>query len=208
MTDTVPDGGPLARARETLGRDEVVRRLVHASGTGLPALYLLGLATWRQVTVLFVVGAGVALALEAVRLVVGLDWRIYDRLTREYEQDNLAGYALYFLSSAPVAAVFDPRVAVPAILMLTLADPFSGLLGSASAESVKETWVLLAVFGVATLLAVPFVPPVAAVLGGLAATVADGVKPVVAGYVLDDNLTIPPAAAVAMTVGLQLPPPG
>ena len=208
MTDTVPDGGPLARARETLGRDEVVRRLVHASGTGLPALYLLGLATWRQVTVLFVVGAGVALALEAIRLVVGLDWRIYDRLTREYEQDNVAGYALYFLSSAPVAAVFDPRVAVPAILMLTLADPFSGLLGSASAESVKETWVLLAVFGVATLLAVPFVPPVAAVLGGLAATVADGVKPVVAGYVLDDNLTIPPAAAVAMTVGLQFPPPG
>ncbi|PSQ60006.1 MAG: dolichol kinase, partial [Halobacteriales archaeon SW_9_67_25] len=42
----------------------------------------------------------------------------------------------------------------------------------------------------------------------LAATVADGVKPVVAGYVLDDNLTIPPAAAVAMTVGLQFPPPG
>jgi len=28
---------------------------------------------------------------------------------------------------------------------------------------------------------------------------------VVAGYVLDDNLTIPPAAAVAMRVGLELP---
>jgi len=203
MTDTTPDGGPVTSAREALGRDEVVRRFVHASGTGLPALYLLDLATWWQVTVLFAVGAVVALVLEAVRLVVGLDWQIYDRLTREYEQDNLAGYALYFISSAPVAVVFEPRIAVPAILMLTIADPVSGLLGSASADSVKEAWVLLAVFGIATALAVPFVPPRAAVLGGLAATLADGVKPVVFGYVLDDNLTIPPAAAVAITVGLQ-----
>jgi dolichol kinase len=45
---------------------------------------------------------------------------------------------------------------------------------------------------------------VPAVLAGLATTVADGVKPTVQGYVLDDNLTIPPAAAVAMTVGLEL----
>jgi len=206
MTDTSPgDQGPLGRARQTLGRDEIVRRGVHASGTVLPGLYLVGLATWRQVTILFALAAAVALILEAVRLVVGLDWWIYDRLTREYEQDNIAGYALYLLSSAPVAAIFEPQVAVPAILMLTLADPFSGLLGSASAESVKQTWVVVATFGVATLLAVPFVPPVAAVFGGTATAIADGVKPVVAGYVIDDNLTIPPAAAVAMTVGLQVP---
>jgi dolichol kinase len=61
-------------------------------------------------------------------------------------------------------------------------------------------------FGVCTGLAAPFVPPVAAVLGGLAATLADGVKPVVAGYVIDDNLTIPPAAAVAMLAGLEFGP--
>jgi dolichol kinase len=208
MADGAPGRGTVGCVRETLTRDEVARRAVHASGTALPGLYLLGLATWLQVTALFAAGAVIALALEAVRLVVGLEWTIYDRLTREYEQDNLAGYALYFVSSAPVAAVFEPRVAVPAILMLTLADPFSGLLGSASADSVKQGWVLAATFGLATALAVPFVPPVAAVLGGAATTVADGVKPVVAGYVIDDNLTIPPAAAVAMSVGLQLPPPG
>jgi dolichol kinase len=196
--------GLVGRTREALSRGEVARRFVHASGTALPALYLLDVATWRQVTVLFALGAAIALALEVVRLFVGLDWRIYDRLTREYEQDNLAGYALYFLSSLPVAALFEPRVAVPAILMLTLADPISGLLGSGELRSVKQTWVLLAMFGVCTLLGAPFVPPVAAVLGGLAGTVADGVKPVVAGYVIDDNLTIPPAAAVAMTAGIEL----
>ena len=203
MANPAGDGSS-RRAREVLGQGEVARRLVHASGTALPGLYLLGVATWRQVTALFTVGAAVALGLEAVRLVVGLEWRIYERLTREYEQDNLAGYALYFVSSAPVAALFEPRIAVPAVLMLTLADPVSGLLSSASVQSVKQTWVLAATFGVATGLAVPFVPAVAAVLGGLAATVADGVKPVIRGYVVDDNLTIPPAAAAAMAVGVEV----
>ncbi len=40
-------------------------------------------------------GAVVVCVLEAVRLSTGLDWVVYDRLTREYEQDNVAGYALY-----------------------------------------------------------------------------------------------------------------
>jgi dolichol kinase len=198
--------GAGTRLREALGRAETTRRLVHASGTGLPALYLLDLATWGEVRRLFLTGAAVALVLEAVRLVVGLEWRIYDRLTREYERENLAGYALYFLSSTAVVWLFDPQVAVPAVLMLTIGDPVSGLLGSGELRAAKQTFVLAATFGVCTLLATPFVPPLAAILGGLVGTLADGVKPVIAGYVVDDNLTIPPAAAVAMTVGLELWP--
>jgi dolichol kinase len=204
MADSAAENGPIERAREVVLRDEVARRVVHASGTGLPALYIFGFAEWWQVTALFALGAVIALVLEFVRLFVGLEWVVYEHLTREYEQDNLAGYALYFISSAPVAALFEPQVAVPSILMLTVADPISGLLGSGELRSVKQTWVLLAMYGVCTLLAVPFVPPLAAILGGLAATVADGVKPVVAGYVVDDNLTIPPAAAVAITAGIEL----
>ncbi len=184
--------------------DEVARRAVHASGTGLPALYLLDLTDWETVRLLFAGGLAVALALEALRLLGGLDWAIYDRLTREYEQDNLAGYALYFLSSTVVAWTAPRAVAIPAILMLTIGDPISGLLGSGELRTVKEVSVLAAMFGVCTLLAVPFVAAPAAVLGGVAATLADGFKPVVATYVLDDNLTIPPAAAVAMVVGTEL----
>jgi dolichol kinase len=103
-----------------------------------------------------------------------------------------------------VVLLFEPRVAVPATLALALADPVSGLLGSGELRDVKEGYVLLATFGIATGIAAFFVPAVPAVLAGLATTVADGVKPTVRGYVLDDNLTIPPAAAVAMTVGLEL----
>jgi len=182
--------------------DEIARRLVHASGTAIPALYLLDLTDWRAVQSLLVAGAGIALALEVIRLVIGLDWAIYDRLTREYEQENLAGYALYFVSAAAVGLLAPVHVAIPAILMLTIGDPISGLLGSGSLT--KETYVLLAMFGVCTGIASFFVGWLPAVLGGLAATAADGLKPVIAGYVIDDNLTIPPAAAVAMVAGTEI----
>jgi dolichol kinase len=42
------------------------------------------------------------------------------------------------------------------------------------------------------------------VAGAGAATAADGVKPTIAGRVLDDNLTIPIAAGAAMALVLLL----
>jgi dolichol kinase len=199
--------------------DEITRRLVHASTSLVPLAYVfLEAVTWRAVQGFLVVAVAVAALLEVARLYVGLDWTVFDRLTREYEQDNLAGYFLGAVGMTAVALAFPPTgtalvaglgpspVAVPAILMLTVADPVSGLLGSGTLRVAKQTWVLLATFGVATLLAVPFVPSVAAVAGGLAATVADGVKPSVRGYVLDDNLSIPVAAAVAMDAVVRFDP--
>ncbi len=192
---------------------EVERRLVHATGAAIPLAWATGVLAWREVQLFWTGALGVALALEAGRLSGRVDLAIYDRLTREYEADNLAGYALYMVSMTLVAYLFAlepgttvagvlpyrPGVAAAAMLMLALADPVSGLLGSG--ELRKRVWVLAATFAVATLVALPFVPALPAVLGGAAATLADGVKPVVAGYVVDDNLTIPPAAAVGMTVG-------
>jgi dolichol kinase len=196
--------------------DEVKRRLVHAIGAGLPALYLLELAPWRVVAGLAVVGMAVAGVLEALRLSGRLEWRVYDVLTREYEQDNPAGYALYFVGMAVVAVGFagTPTVAVAAMLMLAIGDPISGLLGTAGAEGVKEPVVLAVMFLVCFAMAVPFavglVGPAAGVgaaaLGAVVATVADGVKPVVAGYVVDDNLTIPVGGGVALWLGLQALP--
>jgi len=185
---------------------EVQRRLVHSLGALIPLGWAVGVLDWRAVQVLWVVGVVVAMALEAGRLLGGLESWVYDRLTREYEQENLAGYALYTVSMLAVALAVSlgvgvtEGIAAASMLMLAIGDPVSGLLGSGELQSVKQTYVLLAMFGTCTLLAAPFVPAVAAVFGGAAATLADGVKPVVAGYVVDDNLTIPPAAATAMAV--------
>jgi len=188
--------------------DEVARRLVHVTGAAVPLSYLLGgdLVSWRLVQLFLAAALVVVVVLEFLRLSVGLDWAIYDRLTREYEQDNPAGYALYIVGMAVVAGAVSfglpIAVALAAMLMLAIGDPISGLLGSTEASNVKQLWVLLVMFGVCTLLAAPFVPTAAAVLGGVAATFADGVKPTVAGYVVDDNLSIPVLGAVAMWVGL------
>ncbi|WP_134672442.1 diacylglycerol/polyprenol kinase family protein [Halorussus marinus] len=182
---------------------EVKRRLVHVSGTGYPALFVLDLVSYRQLQLLLVASSAVALGLETIRLLVGLDWRIFDELTREYEHDNLAGYALYLFGMTVAALLFEPRVAVPAMLMLTIADPISGLASSGEL-GVKATHTLLLTFGVCVLIAsLSGLPVVAAVLGALAATLADGAKPVVAGYVIDDNLTIPVGSSVVIYLSLR-----
>ena len=183
--------------------DEVERRLVHASGAVVPALWLAG-ADWAVVKWILPAGAVVALAMEAGRLSGRLDLVIYDRLTREYEQDALAGYALYMISTGVVSVFFPPVIAVPAILMLALGDPVGGLLSSGEFRRVKRPLAMAGMFAVCLLIALPFVGPVAAVLGAAGAALADGVKPVVGGYVIDDNLTIPPVAALGMLVGSAL----
>jgi dolichol kinase len=186
--------------------DEVGRRLVHVTGAAVPLGYVLGsdVLRWGVVQAFLALALVVVVVLEYLRLSVGLDWAIYDRLTREYEQDNPAGYALYIVGMAAVAGAVSlglpTGVAVAAMFMLAVGDPISGLLGSAEASNVKQAWVLLVMFGVCTLLAAPFVSTGAAVLGGVAATFADGVKPTVAGYVVDDNVSIPVFSAAAMWV--------
>ena len=178
---------------------ELDRRLVHASGALLPGAFLAGVVPWAAVQWVLVAGSVGAAGLEVLRLSGYVSWRIFDRLTREYEQDNPAGYALYTFSWTATAWLFAPTVAVPAMLMLALADPASGLLSRTSGLGMKQGWVLLATFGICMAIASLLgVPPVPAAAGALAATVADGATPVVHGYVIDDNASIPLGAAVAM----------
>ncbi|SDX77629.1 diacylglycerol/polyprenol kinase family protein [Halobellus clavatus] len=194
-----------------VSKSELQRRLVHASGTGLPLLFVLEFVTWAQFGLVMLFVSGVTALLEFVRLYVGLDWAIYDRLTRPYEETNVAGYALYLFSLTAVVLVFAPHVAVPAALMLTIGDPISGLLGTTrEAGESKRLRTLGAMFAVCLLVSLPFLVPAAGVVAGgvaavaaaLGATVADGFKPVLAGYVVDDNLSIPPVASLAAAVVL------
>jgi dolichol kinase len=194
------------RIRALLEGREIERRLVHASGSGLPLLYLLTPVTWLHLQGLFVFGAILALVLEALRHSGRINWRIYDHLTREYEQNTIAGYALYFISNAAVVLVFEPQIAVPAVFMLTLGDPISGLVAAEEFRQVKRPRTLLVMFVTSALIATPFLyeTPLAIVLGAAGAMVADGVKPMVRGHVVDDNLTIPPVAATLMVLGVAV----
>jgi dolichol kinase len=185
---------------------EVGRRLVHVSGTLVPLAYLAGLCTWLQVRVLVGVGAVVVVALEAVRLGVGLDWWVYDRLTREYEQAAPAGYALAVVASAVVVWLFPVGVALAALVMLTVADPVAGVLGSGGPGRRKALWVMAVTFGLCLGIGALFVAPRAAVAAAVVATLADSYTPVVARYVVDDNASIPlGAATVALLALVALP---
>jgi dolichol kinase len=186
---------------------ELGRRLVHASGAIVPGAYLLdarvleaGVITWSLVQAFTAVGLAVTIALEAARLRGGLEHAIYDRLTRAYEEDTVAGYVLYAVGWTITVFAFDPQLAVPALFMLTLGDPVSGMLSSGGLQTIARPRALIGMFVVCVLLAMPFVAPVVALVGALGATVADGVKPTVFGRVIDDNLTIPLIAAGAMWV--------
>ncbi|EMA29346.1 diacylglycerol/polyprenol kinase family protein [Halobiforma nitratireducens] len=193
--------------------DELKRRLVHASGSGLVALYLLadslefGL-TWSRFQALMVVLAVGALALEFVRLRVGLDWWIYEKLTREYEQEKIAGYGLYMISMTVVVLLFEPQIALPAMLMLALGDPISGAVSDNTLKRVKGPKVLGTMFVVSAILAAPFLyeHPLAVVGAALGATLADGIKLSIRGYIVDDNLTIPIYASVLAWLTIAFSP--
>ncbi|MFB6112603.1 MAG: dolichol kinase [Halodesulfurarchaeum sp.] len=177
---------------------EFGRRLVHVSGTVVPVLYLVDVLAWDHVRYLLLSATVVGTALEVLRLRGVIDWDVYGRFTRDYEQDRIAGYALAIVGATVTAWIFGPRVAVPALMMLTIGDPVSGVLSRDSLE-IKQVYVLMATFGVCLAIAsLLFVPFWSAASGALAATLADGVKPTIAGRVIDDNLSIPIASAVAM----------
>ena len=207
MADGIDGDAPglVADLESFLARPEVRRRFVHVGGAAFPLAYLAGVVTWPQLQLIYVAGLLVALVLEFVRLVLGVEWWLFDQLAREYERSNVAGYALYVIGSTVAVLVFEPRVAVPAVLMLAVVDPVSGLLADNEFREPKRPTVLAVAFALSGLIAAPFVPLPSALLGAAATTAADGMTPVIRGHAIDDNLTIPIGAGAAMWVGLQLP---
>jgi dolichol kinase len=190
--------------------DELKRRLVHSSGAGLVALYLLADAldlglTWARFRLLMVALALCVIGLEFLRLRVGLDWQIYDKLTREYEQDQFAGYGYYMVSMTVVVLLFQPAIALPAMLMLAIGDPISGAVSDDTLKTVKGPQVLITMFVVSGALAAPFLyeAPLAVLAAAVGATIADGVKVRIGDFIVDDNLTIPIYASVLAYLALE-----
>ncbi|MXV61538.1 dolichol kinase [Natronorubrum sp. JWXQ-INN-674] len=193
--------------------DELKRRLVHSSGAGLVALYLLaeyfelGL-TWPRFQLLMVVLAVGTIGLEFLRLRAGLDWALYDKLTRDYEQNQFAGYGYYMVSMTVAVLVFPPEVALPAMLMLAIGDPISGAVSDDSLKFVKGPKVLVTMFVVSAIIAAPFLyeTPLAVLAAAVGATVADGIKVRIGDFIVDDNLTIPIYAGLLAYLVLEFAP--
>jgi len=76
---------------------EMNRRIIHFSGVIIPIAYLMGIVSWKFIGVILFILSLIVLKLEYVRLYHGFDNIIYDNLTRTYEADSIAGYALYVI---------------------------------------------------------------------------------------------------------------
>jgi dolichol kinase len=179
------------------------RRLFHA-GNALVVSFLpplLGLGRWAVVGILGALLIGL-FAFDWLRLsrpgVNALFFRMVPSLASDRERTGVASSTWYALGVFVVYAGFPAPVIVPAILTLGLADPAASTIGRLWGRRRLGKGTVL---GSTVFLAVSFAIMAAAVgpLGGLlAALLASAVE--VLPTRLDDNLTVPVAAALALTV--------
>lgn len=186
---------------------EIRRKLIHLSGLSVPVGILVCGRIHTAIIIALVLA--LALALEAGRL-KGI---ICLPEVREQEQEKVASYIYYIVGSLLAVLIFQPMIAVASMLMLTLGDAVSGLVGSVLENSnvralgrrVKPFPIVTAMFLAclaigylsSSLTKLPFEVYLA---GAVGATMADSVALVVCNRGLDDNLTIPIFAGIMMSL--------
>ena len=196
--------------RTKLGR-EVRRKLIHLTGLSVP----LGILILGRIytAALIAIALVVALVIEAGRL----KGRVSLPAVREQEQEKVAGYIYYIFGSLLTVIIFQPMVAVAAMLMLSLGDAMSGLIGSvlenSNVRGCSDGWrvkpipivtgMFLACLAIGYLSSgITRLPIQVYLAGAVGATVADAVAMVFCNRGLDDNLTIPLFAGALMSAAM------
>ncbi|HUI40128.1 MAG TPA: hypothetical protein VLY86_04315 [Methanothrix sp.] len=199
---------PRWRAKLSL---EIRRKLIHLTGLSVPVgILILGRI---YTAALIAIALAVALLIEAGRL----KGRVNLPAVREQEKEKVAGYIYYIFGSLLTVTIFQPMIAVVAMLMLSLGDAVSGLIGSVLENSnvrgcgdgwhVKPLPIVAGMF--LACLAIGYLGSGITRLsfqvylaGAVGATVADAVAMVFCNRGLDDNLTIPIFAGALMGAAL------
>ncbi len=192
---------------------EIRRKSIHLTGLSVPlGILVLG----RPFTALMIALAlATALLLERGRL----KGKIRLPEVRDHEEEKVAGYIYYIVGSLLTVILFAPLVAVAAMLMLSLGDAVSGLLGSvlenSNVRGCNERWRVKPIPLVAGMffacLAIGYLssgltglPFQVYLAGAVGATVADSVALVFCRRSVDDNLTIPLFAGALMSAAIML----
>lgn len=203
---------------------EVRRKAIHLMGLSVPASMLL---FGKGATAVYVALALLAaIVLEKRRL----SGKVNLPAVRGHEERRVAGYVYYIAGALLTVLLFSPPVAVAAMMMLSLGDAASGIIGSVVRGSAVRTrimegqsWrrkpfpvvagtfaVCLLVGYAASLLEAIFSPEPGVlsvhvfVVGAAAATFADAVPLNLRRRVIDDNLSIPLLSGSAMTLAALL----
>jgi len=192
---------------------EIRRKSIHLTGLSVP----LGILVFgRTFTALMIALAlATALLLERGRLKGTI--RLPE--VRDHEEKKVAGYIYYIAGSLLTVILFAPMIAVAAMLMLSLGDAVSGLVGSvlknSNVRGCNERWrvkpfpivacMFLACLAIGYLsFGLTRLPFPVYLAGAAGATVADSVALVFGSRNLDDNLTIPLFAGALMSAAIML----
>lgn len=192
---------------------EIKRKTIHITGLSVP----IGIVIFGKIYTagMIAVALVVALILEAGRL----RGRISLPATRDHEQEKVAGYIYYIFGSLVTVALFQPMIALTSMLMLSLGDAVSGLVGSvlmnANVREQNIRWRFKPLPIVASMflacLAIGYLssgltrlPWEIYLFGALGATLADSMALVVCNKGLDDNLTIPIFSGIMMSLAALL----
>lgn len=187
---------------------EIRRKAIHLSGLSVPfGLLVFGRTFTASMIALALV---VALVLEWQRL----KGKISLPEVRVQEKHRVASYIYYITGSLLCVLLFPPMIAVTAMLLLSLGDTVSGLVGSVLANSdvrgKKEMWcckpmpIVAAMFS-ACLFIGYFASGITRLTfpvyfaGAIGATFADCVAIIVHNKGLDDNFSIPIFAGLLMS---------
>jgi dolichol kinase len=192
---------------------EIKRKTIHITGLSVPV----GIVVFGKIytAVMIALALGVALILEAGRL----RGRISLPATRDHEQEKVAGYIYYIFGSLVTVALFQPMIALTSMLMLSLGDAVSGLVGSvlmnANVREQNIRWrfkplpIVASMFLACMVIgflssSITRLPWEIYLFGALGATLADSMALVVCNRGLDDNLTIPIFSGIMMSLAALL----
>lgn len=189
---------------------EIRRKTIHITGLSVP----IGIMAFGKIytAAMIAVALCVALLLEAGRL----SGRIKLPEVRDNEMGKVAGYIYYIIGSLITVVLFQPMVAVTSMLMLSLGDAISGIVGSVLENSdvrsrgercIKPFPIVTGMF-LACLLIGYFSSSVTGLsfevylAGAIGATIADSVAIIIWNRGLNDNLTIPLFSGALMSLVL------
>ena len=190
-----------------IARHELGRKLVHLASSVIPLGYWLA-GRDSGILILGIMTLGL-LAAEVLRMTTRWGHRQYERIfgkmTRPEEAHHLTGASYLFLGSLSAAILFPPKVAILAMLFLSLGDSVAALVGQSIGRirlGAKTLEGAAACFGVCLLVALAGNLPLSVALAGaLTATLAE----LIPWGVLNDNIAIPLFAGGIMTLLLATP---
>lgn len=187
-------------------KGEIIRKGIHL-GTGI---LMAVLYSFSEKKVLIFIHLFFLMAIWCLEL-LRVKGAIMVPFLRDRERNKVGAHAFFMLSTFISILVFDMRIAIASILMLTIGDPASGAaqlckrdsLGSIEGREpvLKPPGVILIMFIVSFLVGYLSIDSIRiAIFGALGAAVADGLQLKVRDVIIDDNLTIPLYAGLLMSL--------